>query len=54
MRLLSRRRIAWLRKIWAELVQAGNEDFTPHMEVDGYLAQIDNPPGKNNGWSRNL
>jgi adenylate kinase family enzyme len=42
-RLLSRRRITWLRKIWAELVQAGNEEFTPHMEVDGYLAQIDNP-----------
>jgi adenylate kinase family enzyme len=42
-RLLSRRRIAWLRKIWAELIQAGNEEFTPHVEVDGYLAQIDNP-----------
>ena len=42
-RLLSHRRIVWLRKIWAELVQAGNEEFTPHMEVDGYLAQIDNP-----------
>lgn len=42
-RLLSRRRISWLRKIWAELVQSGNAAFTPHMEVDGYLAQIDNP-----------
>lgn len=42
-RLLSRRRIAWLRKIWAELAKSANETFTPHMEVDGYLAQIDNP-----------
>jgi hypothetical protein len=42
-RLLSRRRIAWLRKIWAETLQNGNREFTAHIEVDGYLAQIDDP-----------
>ncbi|MBO9564971.1 MAG: ATP-binding protein [Niastella sp.] len=42
-RLLARRRIAWLRKIWAETLQNGNKDFTAHIEVDGYLAQIDDP-----------
>lgn len=42
-RLLSQRRIAWLRKIWSETLQSGNGEFTPHVEVDGYLGQIDDP-----------
>ncbi len=42
-RLLCTRRVAWLRSVWSELLQQGNETFTPHMEVDGYLGQIDHP-----------
>jgi len=42
-RLLSRRRVAWLRKVWAEVGGNGNDDFTAHSEVDGYLLNLDIP-----------
>lgn len=42
-RLLCTRRVAWLRRVWSDLLQRGDETFTPHMEVDGYLGQIDHP-----------
>lgn len=42
-RLLSRKRIAWLRKIWSEVAGQGNEAFNAHMEVDGYLHNADVP-----------
>ncbi len=42
-RLLSRRRVAWLRKVWAEAGDNGNDEFTAHSEVDGYLLNLDIP-----------
>ena len=42
-RLLSTRRISWLRKIWTELVAANVTAFDKHMEVDGYLHEKDVP-----------
>ncbi len=42
-RLLSRRRIAWLRKIWTEVNNDHAEGFNAHTEVDGYLADRDLP-----------
>jgi len=40
-RLLSQRRIAWLRKVWADMAGNTNEPFTVHNEVDGYLLERD-------------
>lgn len=41
-RLLARRRTAWLRKLWTENAQANNgETFNAHTEVDGYLTDRD-------------
>jgi len=42
-RLLSRRRIAWLRKVWGEVNTSGNEEINLHTEVDGYLIDRDIP-----------
>lgn len=42
-RLLSRRRIAWLRKVWAENIENRNGEFNSHSEVDGYLFDRDIP-----------
>lgn len=42
-RLLSRRRIAWLRKVWAEVNNNGSGEFNSHTEVDGYLIERDIP-----------
>lgn len=42
-RLLSERRVAWLRKIWAGIGDNGTEGFTAHMEIDGYLMNRDVP-----------
>ncbi|MEO8148092.1 MAG: ATP-binding protein [Bacteroidia bacterium] len=42
-RLLSRQRIAWLRKIWSEVADGGTEPFNAHVEVDGYLSERDIP-----------
>ncbi|HMH23456.1 MAG TPA: ATP-binding protein [Puia sp.] len=41
--LLSRRRIAWLRKVWAEIAERQTESFNAHTEVDGYLENLDLP-----------
>ena len=42
-RLLARRRIAWLRKIWAEVSEHSSGTFDAHTEVDGYLYDRDLP-----------
>lgn len=42
-RLLARRRIAWLRKTWAEVSEHSNGTFDAHTEVDGYLFDRDLP-----------
>lgn len=42
-RLLARKRIAWLRKIWAGAPDNNNGEFTAHIEVDGYLFDRDIP-----------
>lgn len=42
-RLLSQRRISWLRKIWSENSNSGNTEFNAHSEVDGYLIDKDIP-----------
>lgn len=42
-RLLSQRRVAWLRKIWTEISALKNESFDVHTEVDGYLYDLDLP-----------
>ncbi len=44
-RLRSRIRIAWLRKIWTEMNDQGgrNEEFSYHSEVDGFLQDTDMP-----------
>jgi len=42
-RLLSERRVAWLRKIWVGIGDNGQEGFTAHMEIDGYLMNRDVP-----------
>ncbi len=44
-RLRSRIRIAWLRKIWTEMNDRGgrNEEFSYHSEVDGFLQDADTP-----------
>ena len=36
-RLLARRRIAWLRKCWTAHTANSNGEFNAHTEVDGYL-----------------
>jgi hypothetical protein len=40
-RLLSRRRVAWLRKTWAGLTENSGNEFNAHTEVDGYLYESD-------------
>ena len=42
-RLLARRRIAWLRKTWTGISETGNGEFNAHTEVDGYLYDHDIP-----------
>jgi hypothetical protein len=42
-RLLARRRIAWLRKNWTEVSENSNGEFNAHTEVDGYLYDRDIP-----------
>jgi hypothetical protein len=42
-RLLARRRIAWLRKTWVRVTENSNEEFNTHIEVDGYLDERDIP-----------
>ncbi len=42
-RLLARRRIAWLRKNWSEVSENSNGEFNAHTEVDGYLYDRDLP-----------
>ena len=42
-RLYSRRRIIWLRKIWSEVADNRTEPFNAHTEVDGYLFDMDLP-----------
>lgn len=42
-RLLSQRRIAWLRRIWAEIASQDSQQFNSHVEVDGYLSNADIP-----------
>ncbi|MEO6037305.1 MAG: ATP-binding protein, partial [Saprospiraceae bacterium] len=41
--LLSRRRIAWLRKAWASVAENSDGEFNAHTEVDGYLYDRDIP-----------
>ena len=41
--LLSRRRIAWLRKTWTGVTEKSNGEFNSHTEIDGYLYDRDNP-----------
>ncbi len=50
--LLARKRVAWLRKIWAEMANNGNEPFNTHVEVDGYLQNADIPSDENE-WMAN-
>lgn len=40
-RLYARRRITWLRKVWADVGQQNKHGV--HSEVDGYLYNVDNP-----------
>lgn len=42
-RLLARRRIAWLRKTWTTVTENSNGDFNTHTEIDGYLYDWDIP-----------
>lgn len=42
-RLLARRRIAWLRKSWTGITENSNGEFSAHTEVDGYLNERDIP-----------
>jgi len=42
-KLLSMRRIAWLRKLWAEVTGEARGEFNAHIEVDGYLTERDHP-----------
>jgi len=42
-RLLARRRVAWLRKNWAQVSENSHEEFNAHTEVDGYLYDRDVP-----------
>ncbi|NCA84377.1 MAG: ATP-binding protein [Clostridia bacterium] len=42
-RLLSYRRVFWLRKIWTDVTGNKNGEFNAHTEVDGYLSDRDNP-----------
>ncbi len=42
-RLLSQRRVAWLRKIWAGVGDNSQDGFTAHTEIDGYLMNRDIP-----------
>ncbi len=42
-RLLARRRVAWLRKTWTGLTENSNDEFNAHTEVDGYLYERDIP-----------
>ena len=42
-RLLARRRIAWLRKIWTSYTENREGEFNAHTEVDGYLFDKDIP-----------
>jgi hypothetical protein len=51
-RLLSRRRIAWLRKTWSGVTESSNGDFNSHSEVDGYLAGKD-IPAMEKSWYEN-
>jgi hypothetical protein len=41
--LLSQLRIAWLRKMWADMAGNDSEQFNTHTEVDGYLQNADIP-----------
>ena len=41
--LLSRRRIAWLRKSWTGVTENSNGEFNAHTEIDGYLYDRDIP-----------
>jgi hypothetical protein len=40
-RLLSKRRIAWLRLVWSEVSGGDRGDFNAHTEVDAYLTARD-------------
>ncbi|MEI6682113.1 MAG: ATP-binding protein [Bacteroidota bacterium] len=40
-RLLSQRRVCWLRNIWADLSKNEQDGFTAHTEIDGYLLNRD-------------
>ncbi|MBK9225655.1 MAG: ATP-binding protein [Ignavibacteria bacterium] len=42
-RLLARRRIAWLRKTWTTVTENSNGEFNTHTEIDGYLYDWDIP-----------
>lgn len=42
-RLLARRRIAWLRNTWTMATENNNGEFNAHTEVDGYLYERDIP-----------
>lgn len=51
-RLLSQRRVAWLRKIWTEITAHKKEPFDVHTEVDGYLYDLDIPSAEQD-WIAN-
>ncbi|MEX2565517.1 MAG: hypothetical protein WD431_06215, partial [Cyclobacteriaceae bacterium] len=42
-RLLSQRRVAWLRKIWTEITAHKTDSFDMHTEIDGYFYDLDIP-----------
>jgi DNA replication protein DnaC len=42
-RLLAKRRIAWLRKLWREQNNGGENKLNLHTEVDSYLNDYDTP-----------
>jgi AAA+ superfamily predicted ATPase len=42
-RLLVRRRVAWLRTVWAKATENNVGEFNVHQEIDGYLFDRDQP-----------
>ncbi|HMT28429.1 MAG TPA: ATP-binding protein [Bacteroidia bacterium] len=40
-RLISKRRVAWLRNIWTDLTRDNPDEFNSHNEIDGYLSDRD-------------
>jgi len=51
-KLLAMRRVAWLRKTWTEVTDNANAEFNAHTEVDGYLANRDNPVLENEWYEQ--